>query len=107
MIWGKRRPRLGEPVRAESFSREDVVRRPQADMLIDDLFAQQMRADGEQRGAIEVGLIITWSRRHNAYATGRCTLWIVVWSTYSNVSWGLLVVYRTYGNVPWRWLLGA
>ena len=56
----QRRPRLGEPVGAESSSsREDVVRRPQADMLIDDLFAQQMRADGEQRGVTEVGLIIT------------------------------------------------
>ena len=30
MIWGRRRPRLGEPVRVESSSREDVVRRPQA-----------------------------------------------------------------------------
>ena len=40
-------------------SREYVVRRPQADVLIDDLFAQQMRADGEQRGVIEVGLDIT------------------------------------------------
>ena len=28
-------------------------------MLIDDLFAQQMRADGEQKGVIEVGLAIT------------------------------------------------
>ena len=59
MILGKRRPRLGEPVRSESSSREDVVRRPQADMLIDDLFAQQMRADGEQNGVVEVGLAIT------------------------------------------------
>ena len=42
MIRGKRRPRLGEPVRAESSSREDVVRRPQADMLIGYLFAQQI-----------------------------------------------------------------
>ena len=49
MIRGKRRPQLGEPVRVESSSREDVVRRPQADMLIDDLFAQLMRADGEQK----------------------------------------------------------
>ena len=52
-------PRLGEPVKAESSSREDVVRRPQADMLINDLFAQQMRADGEQKGVIEMGLAIT------------------------------------------------
>ena len=36
VIRGKRRPRLGEPVRAESSSRDDVVRRHQADMLIDD-----------------------------------------------------------------------
>ena len=28
-------------------------------MLIDDLFAQQMIPDGEQRGVLEVGLIIT------------------------------------------------
>ena len=59
MICGKRRPRLGEPVRAERSSREDVVRRPQADMLIEDVFAQQMRADGEQKRVIEVGLAIT------------------------------------------------
>ena len=39
MLWGKRRPRLGEPVRAESSTREDVARRPQANMLIDDLFS--------------------------------------------------------------------
>ena len=46
--------------RYESFhGRKDVVRRPQADMLIDELFVQQMRADGEQKGVIEVGLIIT------------------------------------------------
>ena len=44
---------------AQSSSREDVVHRPHADMLIDDHFAQQMRADGEQRGVIEVGLGIT------------------------------------------------
>ena len=50
---------MGEPARAESSSREDAVRRPQADMLIDELFAQQMRADGEQKGVIEVGLAIT------------------------------------------------
>ena len=36
-----------------------VGRRPQAGTLIDGLVAQQMRADGEQRGVIEVGLIIT------------------------------------------------
>ena len=73
-------PRLGEPLNAESLSREDVVWWPQAEMLIDDLVAQQMRADGEQRGVIEVGLIITWSRRHNAffygpmYSTGSCLI---------------------------------
>ena len=33
--------------------------RPRSGTLIDDLVAQQMRADGEQRGVIEVGLIIT------------------------------------------------
>ena len=46
-------------MRAETSSREGVVRRHQAVMLANDLFAQQMRADGEQRGVIEVGLIIT------------------------------------------------
>ena len=56
---------------------------------------------------VGVGLAITWSRRHNEYATDRCTLRVVVWSTYSNVSWGLLVVYRTYGNVSRGLLLGA
>ena len=32
-------------------------------MLIDHIFSQQMRADGEQKGVIEVGLVIT-SDRH-------------------------------------------
>ena len=40
-------------------------------MLIGDLFAQQMRADGKQREVIEVSLIITWSRRHNALIYGQ------------------------------------
>ena len=39
--------------------REDVVWIRQANMFIDDKFAQQMRADGEQKGVIEVGLTIT------------------------------------------------
>ena len=49
--------RLSVPV-GELQRREDSWRL-RADMLIDDLVAQQMRADGEQRGVIEVGLIIT------------------------------------------------
>ena len=61
MIRGKRRPRLGEPVRAESAGREHVVRRPQADMLIDDQFAQQMRADGEQKRSEH--MTYTWAMR--------------------------------------------
>ena len=47
-------------------------------MLIDDEFAQQIRADGEQKRVIEVGLAITRSRRHNAYATDRRTIRAVV-----------------------------
>ena len=47
-------------------------------MLIDDSFAQQMRAAGEQKEVIDEGLIITSSRRHNSYATDRCTLRVVV-----------------------------
>ena len=51
----------------------------------------QERSDGEKveeeenRRVTEVGLTITWSRPHNAHATGRYTLRIVAWSTYSNV----------------------
>ena len=44
-------------------------------MLIDDEFAQQMRADGEQKRVIEVGLAITWSRRYNADATDTVLYW--------------------------------
>ena len=35
-----------------------VVRRPQPDMYFDAKIVQQMRADGEQKGVIEVGLTI-------------------------------------------------